>query len=135
MTCSNFFLGQLIQNSRTTGRLVANNLVASPFFQLCNQLWWKTCIGKGLERLGNMQTHHFPMTCHRILACTGLPQFTIMSQRLCHCLHLLQRMEIGHAQLLQIGNDKAIHTFGNMAQGISSCITIFSGIRHSASPQ
>ena len=93
-SCIDFFFSKFINNRCSAGALVTDYFFAASFFQFCNQFRWESCICEGNERLFCFDTHHLPMTGHRILSIAHFSKTTISSQRFFNRLHISCRMQI-----------------------------------------
>ena len=91
-------LAQLIQNFRTAGRLVSDNLIAGAFLQFVDQLLRKSGFREGLKRFINVKPHHFPMARHCILADGSFQHLCVIPQRITLGLNAKDRMQIAIAE-------------------------------------
>ena len=67
-----FLLRKLIQNRRSAGCLVADDMTARSLLQRLNQLLRETCFGEGDEGLLRIDSHHLPVPGHRVFAVRAL---------------------------------------------------------------
>ena len=132
MPGSNLLLSQLFQNFCAAGALVADDGAPGSGGQLINQLLRKARLRKGLERRGDMQSHHLPMPGHGILARARLIQLREVCKGFLHRLHTLEGMQIRHTQFLQIRNAKRIRIRRDMPKRIRPCIAVSLRIRKRA---
>ena len=89
-----FFLPKFFNDLRSAGALVSNHALAAALLQLRDQLRRKAGVCESLKRLLCLNSHHFPMTSHCILAIAGFAYAHVTSNRLLHTLHISCRMKI-----------------------------------------
>ena len=60
---------EVINNSRSRIRFVrlTNNFTARKFFNFSQDFLWEA-VPESIKRLSNVQTHDFPVACHRVFA-------------------------------------------------------------------
>ena len=76
-------LPELIQNLGPGGRLVSDHLPPAALLKLLHELLRKAGLRKGNEGLIGPNTHHLPVSGHRILSVARFIQSAIIGKRLC----------------------------------------------------
>ncbi|MNN01679.1 hypothetical protein D3C81_1143060 [compost metagenome] len=97
-SCLHMLFSKLVNDFRSTSRLVPDHFAACLLFDALNQFSRESML-EHTEGSVNIQTHDLPMACHCILTAGGLLHLSIVSQRLVRFRYTLHFLNIGQAQL------------------------------------
>ena len=109
-TCFNFFFPKFFNDLCSALTTVSNHFFPTTFFQFCDQFRWKSMFGKGFKWFFCINSHHFPVSGHRIFSVTRLFQPGNFSNRILDSIHLSSGMQIQHTKLLKIWNLQCSHS-------------------------
>ena len=129
-SCIDFFFTQFFDDLCSTCTLISNDALTAPFLKLINQFLRKSGFCKGFKWFLCIDSHHFPMSGHRILAIASFRNPHITSQRFLYAFHSASFMQIQHSKLLKIRNIQFSHFIQDMTKSIHTVITKFFRIRH-----
>ncbi len=90
--CGDLLLRKLVKDFCAAGALVANDNTPGPRGQFVEEFLGKSRFSKSLERFRNVQSHHFPVTCHRVLSSARFMQPRIISCGIWGRCDAMQRM-------------------------------------------
>ena len=79
-SCLYLLLTKFIQYNSAACGFISYYLSACSFFKLCDKFLWKSCFGKCDKRFCGVYTHHFPVSCHGILAIASFIHRKIISE-------------------------------------------------------
>ena len=120
---TDLFFTELIQDLRAAGALVSDRLMAGRPLQRVHQLLREACVSEGLEGCDGLQSRHFPVAAHRILAAAGFVEpdpvsFRRNVRRLFFC-----RMKREQSEFFEIRDIQRSRSFLNMAEGIGAFVS------------
>ena len=129
-TCIDFLFTKFFNDLCSTCTLISNDTFAASFLKFIDQFLGKSGFCKGFKWFLCIDSHHFPMSGHRILAIASFRNPHITSQRFLYAFHSAAFMQIQHSKLLKIRNIQFSHFIQDMTKGIHTFITKFFRIRH-----
>ena len=129
-TCIDFFFPKFFNNFCTTGTLITNHTLAASLLQFLDQFLWKSCLCKSNKRFLRINSHHFPMTGHRIFSITGLTDSHVTTDWFLYTFHHAAFMQVQHSKFLKIWDIQSPHSIQDMSKCIHTFVTKFLRIRH-----
>ena len=103
-----------IKDDGAAGGCIADHFTPALLLKKLNKFRGKSCIRKCDERLCCMDTHHLPVTRHRILATALLRHPACISERSPGWLYAGKRLYIGDSHRDEIRDQECPHSLGNM---------------------
>ena len=121
LACFHLTRTKVINNCCTRVWLVSltNDLATRKLFNLSQDFFWEA-IPKSIKRLSNIETHDFPVACHRVFSKRYFLQLGIVAARiffLRNCLQRSRTLNISQTNLSHVWYIQS-YRFGNMSQSI-----------------